>query len=315
MQLQIFKYQDGKLNRIEKVEPGCWINIAPPFDQEELQRGSEELGIPFDFIADSLDIDERSRYEKDEDTDLIVINTPVKNKGYTSVEANFITVPVGIISTPDFIVTVCRYNNPVLGKLISGKRSINPEDQSEFALKIFELNNYYYLYYLKELNNLRNQFEKELYNSSRNKELANLLNIQKSLVYFITNLKANELMMMKMQRTDFLKIKDDEEKTDLFEDILIDTSQAVEMADVYTRILNGTMDAFASIISNNLNMVMKRLTAVTIILMVPTLVASYYGMNVDLPLDENPMAFALIFGASIFAAIILAWVFLKKRWF
>ncbi len=315
MQLQIFKKQGDKLVQVEKIEPGCWINIAPPFNQDELQGVSEELGIPFDFIADSLDIDERSRYEHDEDADLILINTPVKNKGYTPVEASFVTVPVGIISKPDFIVTVCRYNNPVIGKLITGQKVSNPEDQSEFALKLFDLNNFYFLYYLKELNNLRNEFEKELYNSSRNQELANLLNIQKSLVYFLTNLRSNELMMMKMQRTDFLKIKDDEEKSDLYEDILIDTSQALEMAEVYTRILNGTLETFASIISNNLNMVMRRLTAVTIILMVPTLLASYYGMNVDLPLDENPNAFPMIFGASILFSIALTWFFLKKRWF
>lgn len=315
MQLQIFKQQDGQLTKIDRIEQGCWINIAPPFNQEELKRGAEELGIPFDFIADSLDIDERSRYEKEEEADLIVLNAPVKNKGYTSVEANFITVPVGIISTPEYIVTVSRYNNPVIGRLIKGQNKIDPADQSAFALTLFELNNHYFLHYLKELNNLRNAFEKELYFSSRNKELANLLNIQKSLVFFVTNLRANELMMMKMQRTDFLRIKDDEIKSDQFEDILIDTSQALEMADVYTRILNGTMDAFASIISNNLNMVMKRLTAVTIILMVPTLVASYYGMNVDLPLDAEPNAFPIIFGASIALAIGLAWFFLKKRWF
>jgi magnesium transporter len=219
MQLQIFIQENNQLVQVDSIREGCWINIAPPFNQEELKRGAEELGIPFDFIADSLDIDERSRYEKEEEADLIVLNAPVKNKGYSSVEANFITVPVGIISTPEFIVTVSRYNNPVIGGLIKGHHTINPADQSAFALKLFELNNHYFLQYLKELNNMRNAFEKELYYSSRNEELSNLLNIQKSLVYFVTNLRANELMMMKIQRTDFLRIKADEDKSDLFEDI------------------------------------------------------------------------------------------------
>jgi len=169
--------------------------------------------------------------------------------------------------------------------------------------------------YLKQLNSQRNAYEKELYNSSRNKELAKLLNIQKSLVYFLTSLRANELMMMKIKRTDFLQIKDDEEQLDFLEDIIVDCSQALEMSDVYTNILNGTMDAFASIISNNLNNIMKRLTAITIVLMVPTLVASFYGMNVSLPFDKSPFAFLIIMVVSLMLSFLLVFIFNRRKWF
>lgn len=182
-------------------------------------------------------------------------------------------------------------------------------------LKVFDRANFYYLQYLKDINLKRNSYEKELYNSSRNAELSNLMNIQKSLVYFLTNLRANELMMMKVKRTDFLEINALEKEKDLLDDIIVDTSQALEMSDVYTRILNGTMDAFASIISNNLNSIMRRLTAVTIVLMVPTLIASFYGMNVGLPGENNTFAFAGIILFSILISVIIALFFNRNRLF
>jgi magnesium transporter len=166
------------------------------------------------------------------------------------------------------------------------------------------------------MNKRRYLIEKELMHSSRNTELAKLLNIQKSLVYFVTDLRANELLMMKIQRTNFLGIKTDEEKNDLLSDIIIDSSQALEMATVYTNILNGTMDAFGSIISNNLNSVMKRLTSITIILMVPTLIASFFGMNfTNLPFEHANSGFFIIIFLSIFVSVILYLVFRKIRWF
>ena len=175
----------------------------------------------------------------------------------------------------------------------------------------------YYIQTLKKINNKRNIIEKELYDSSRNQELSKMLNLQKSLVYFLTNLRANEQVMMKVQRTNQLQFdKEDEMAHDYFQDIIIDNSQALEMANVYTNILNGTMDAFASIISNNLNNVMKRLTAVTIILMVPTLIASFYGMNVTtLPLAKTPLAFSIIVIGSILLSIAVFWFFMRKRFF
>ncbi|MEL7250222.1 MAG: magnesium transporter CorA family protein, partial [Bacteroidota bacterium] len=151
--------------------------------------------------------------------------------------------------------------------------------------------------------------------SSRNKQLVELLSIEKSLVYFMNSLSANELLKMKMKRTDFLQIRTDEDKADLFEDIIIDNSQALEMANVYTNILNGTMDAYGSIISNNLNLTIRRLTLITIILMVPTLIASFYGMNVPLPAQEFPYMSSIIIGVSIMISLLVAWYFQRKRLF
>lgn len=309
--------RDGKaLVRIDAVEPGCWVNIYPPFDKEGLEAIGRAYDVPLDFLVDSLDTDERSRYEREEEVDLVVLNTPVANEGRFETEAHYITVPIGIISTPDCILTISAFENKVIDDFVANRiKNFDPADQSLFTLQLFNRNVYYFLYYLREINNKRYAFESELYSSSRNKELKNLLDLQKSLVYFVTNLRANELMMNKIKRMDFLKIRGDEEKEDFLDDIIIDNSQASEMSDIYTNIMNGTMDAFASIISNNLGRVVQRLTAVTIVLMVPTLVASFYGMNVHLPLEEHSMAFTIILVVSVVLSLGMGGYFLRNRWF
>ena len=174
---------------------------------------------------------------------------------------------------------------------------------------------FHYLRCLKQLNLKRNLIEQELYDSSRSKDLKELLSIEKSLVFFVNSLSSNELLKMKMKRTDFLRIQQDEDLTDFFEDIIIDNSQALEMANVYTNILNGTMDAYSSIISNNLNKVIQRLTLVTIILMVPTLVASFFGMNVPVPFEKTNSAFLFIIIVSAVISLLIVWYFQRKRMF
>ncbi|MFQ5447807.1 MAG: magnesium transporter CorA family protein, partial [Saprospiraceae bacterium] len=192
----------------------------------------------------------------------------------------------------------------------------DPEDDQLFVLQILEQTVYRFLNCLKQLNQRRNLIEKELYFSSRNKELKSLLSIEKSLVYFVSSLSDNELLKMKMKRTDFLHLGMEEEKNDLFEDIVIDNSQALQMANMYTNILNGTMDAYGSIISNNLNLTIKRLTTITIILMVPTLVSSFMGMNVTLPVAyQARSSFFVILVISVVASLILAWYFQRKNLF
>ena len=309
------KKQHGNLQQLSALETGCWINLYGPFNSEETHQLSEKLSIDIDFITDSLDIDERSRYESEDGVDLIVLKTPVRNKGITDSEAIYITMPIGIIRTADNIITISPHRNPVLDYFMeTPPKAFNPDDVEAFILNIFERNVAVFQEFLKNLNNRRYAYEKELYNSSRNEDLANLLNIQKSLIYFVTNIRSNELMMMKTQRSNFLRIKD-QEKLDWLGDIVIENSQALEMSEMYSNILNGTMDTFASIISNNLNGVMKRLTSVTIVLMVPTLIASFYGMNVELPLAHHPFAFVIIFTLTIFISAAMAWYFLKKNWF
>jgi magnesium transporter len=307
---------DRKLKELEEPQLGCWINISPPFSHEELEEIAQQFDVPLDFFTDSLDIDERSRYEREDDVRLIVINTPILNEAEDENDAIYVTVPIGIILTIDHMITITAYGSPVLQLFLDGKvRNFDPSDESTFVLQIMEQTVYRYLTCLKKLNLKRNLIEKELYDSSRNKELKQLLSIEKSLVYFVNSLSANELLKMKMKRTDFLNIRDDEDKSDLFEDIIIDNSQALEMSNIYTNILNGTMDAYGSIISNNLNITIRRLTLITIILMVPTLVASFYGMNVPLPLEGKEYAIYIIITVSIVVSLLVTWYFQRKRMF
>ncbi len=313
--IEHYAKQAGTVVSTKWAEPGGWINIYPPFNRAEIEGMSKRLNIPFDYFIDSLDVDERSRFESDDGLQFIVLNTPVSNLS-AEIEADYITVPLGIIESEDYLVTISSVENQVVKHFQNNQfKKLDIDNHSNFVLRLFDQSNHLYLHYLKELNRQRNAYEKELYNSSRNKELAKLLNIQKSLVYFLTSLRANELMMMKIKRTDFLQIKDKEEELDFLEDIIVDCSQALEMSDVYTNILNGTMDAFASIISNNLNNIMKRLTAITIVLMVPTLVASFYGMNVALPFDKSPYAFVIIMVLSLLLSFLLIFVFNRRKWF
>lgn len=303
---------------MERAEAPCWINIAPPFSHTELEALASNLDIPLDFLTDSLDLDERSRYEREEEDRLIVVNTPILNGENHENDAIYITIPIGIILTGEYIVTITPQENPVLNLFLENKKkNFNPENNELFILQIMEQNVFRFLTCLKKLNLERNSIEKRLYDSSRNKELRQLLSIEKSLVYFVNTLSSNELLKMKMKRSDFLKIRDDEILTDLFEDIIIDNSQALEMSNVYTNILNGTMEAYASIISNNLNVVIQRLTLITIILMVPTLVASFFGMNVPVPFKtgDNNYAFFYIIIFSLIVSLVLAWWFRRKRLF
>ena len=232
------------------------------------------------------------------------------------IDAYFLTVPIGIILVGGYLITITAYENPVLDKFLA-QRVKNPDisDHKYFVLQILEQNVLRFLNCLKQLNMKRNLIERELYDSSRNKELRQLLSIEKSLVYFLNSLSANELLKLKMKRSDYLGIRSDEVLTDLFEDIIIDNTQASEMAKVYTEILNGTMDAYTSIISNNLNVVIQRLTLITIILTVPTLVASLYGMNVDLPFSDSPLAFWMVLVVSTVLSGLLVWYFQRKRLF
>jgi len=314
--IECFKILNRKVEKIDAPESGCWINIHPPIAKGEIETFAKTHQIELDFLQDSLDIDERSRYEKEEDVRLILVNAPTLNNSAPENESLYLTVPIGIISTPDNIVTISSHERTVLKRFKKGKvKNFDPMNQQKFVLQIFEQIVQDYLVCLKKLNKKRNEVEKELYDSSRNKELRNLLSIEKSLVYFVNSLSANDMLKLKMKRTDFLGIRNDEELTDLFEDIIIDNSQALEMSNVYTNILNGTMEAYASIISNNLNMVIQRLTLVTIILMVPTLVASLYGMNVPLPFKNSEYSFYFIVIFSLVISALLAWFFRRKRLF
>jgi magnesium transporter len=307
---------DNRLRELEGPQPGCWVNISPPFSHEELEEVSQLFDAPLDFLTDSLDLDERSRYEREEEVRFILLNSPILNEKEDENDAIYITVPIGILITLDAVITISAYDNPVIRMFLDNKvKNFNPSDDKLFVLQLFEQNVYRFLTCLKKLNSKRNLIEQELYDSSRNQELKLLLSIEKSLVYFLNSLSSNELLLLKMKRTDFLQIARDEDMTDLFEDIIIDNSQAMEMSKVYSDILSGTMDAYGSIISNNLNLTIQRLTLITIILMVPTLMASFYGMNIQLPFQDHPFAMVGVLVASLGLSAGIAWYFQRKRMF
>ena len=304
-----------RLVELTEPDPGCWVHLAPPFAPDELDEFARRFDFDPAFLTDSLDLDERARYERDGDVRFVLINTPVKNKNAAAEnEAYFITVPIGVLLTIEHVVTISAFETPVLEKFLENNvRDFNPADEKRFVLQLLEQNVYHFLSCLKTLNLRRNRIEKELMNSSRNAELRQLLSIEKSLVYFVNSLSANELLKMKMKRTDFLHINGDEDLTDLFEDIIIDNSQALSMANVYTNILNGTMDAYSSIISNNLNIVIHRLTIITVVLMVPTLISSFLGMNIPNGIPEHPWAFYATIVAVVLITGGLYWVMKKRK--
>lgn len=315
--IQFYAREDGHLKQLQQAAPGCWINIHPPYEPAELDAFASSRDIPSDYLTDSLDPDERSRYERwDDNLRFILIQTPILNPDEDENQPIYVTVPIGLLLTPDTIITISAHENTILKKFIDGKvKNADPADISSFILHILDENVWSYLDSLKRLNLKRNLIEQELYDSSRNAELKQLLRIEKSLVYFVNSLSVNDLIKHKIKRTDFLRIAQDEEKADLFEDILIDNNQALDMANRHTNILSGTMEAYASIVSNNLNIFIQRLTVVTIILAVPTLVFSFFGMNVPLPLSAKPNAFYYVLFLTGMLIIFLVWFFRRKQLF
>jgi magnesium transporter len=311
--IQYLKNINNQTIEIDRPEKGIWVNLVPPFKEEEFMELSDTLEIPIEFLRDSLDIDERPRYELEDNVRFIVIKTPTENNSFNDSDAFYITIPICIILTHNQIVTVNSFDNGAIKKFLHTFEKRHPDKRSMMVLKVFEKVVQTFLEYLKEINHRRNLYEQKLYDSNLNQELLNLMRIQKSLVYFVTALRSNELLMLKMERTNFLGLT--EEEREFLNDLIVDTSQALEMANVYTNILSSTMDAFASIISNNLNNVMKRLTSITIILSLPILVTSIYGMNVEIPYSHTQHAFYIPVILSVLVSVIIAWYFMKKKWF
>lgn len=311
--IQFFKNINHQTIEIDKAENGVWVNVLPPLKQEEFSELSNELSIPLDFLTDSLDIDERSRFEEEDNVKLIVIKTPTENNSFNESDAYYITIPICIILTHNQIVTVNSFDNPAIKKFLDTFRNRTEDKKNMMVLKIFEKVTQAFMQYLKEINQRRNAMEQKLYASSRNEELLELMKIQKSLVYFVTALKSNEMLLMKLSRTNFLTLHEDEKE--LLEDLIVDTSQALEMANIYTNILSSTLDAFASIIANNQNQVLKRLAVITIVLTFPVLIASLFGMNVPSGFEHSKYAFYIVAFLSLGIALIIGWYFFRKKIF
>lgn len=297
----------------KKFEKGNWINMIAP-TEEEIKLVCKKLKIQEDFIRDSLDYEEKARidYEEDDDTTLFIIDVPVMEKENN--EEIHSTMPLGmIVVRDDYFITVALKNNKIISELEKSKviNSIITYKKSRIILQIFYKNAEMYLTELKKINREKEKTEKELNSSMKNKELLKMLALEKSLVYFTTSLKSNEIVMEKTLRGRIIKLYEEDE--DLLEDAIIENKQAMEMAKIYSDILSGTMDAYASIISNNLNIVMKVLAAITIILSIPTIIGSFWGMNVNVPFAENAFGFYLIVGASILITILTYLVFKKRN--
>jgi magnesium transporter len=311
--IQFFKNINHQTIEVDRPENGTWVNLLPPLRQQEFAKLSEELDIPLDYLTDSLDIDERARFDEEENVKLIVIKTPTENNSFNESDAYYITIPICIILTHHQIVTVNSFENGAIKKFLNTFQNRHPDKKNLMVLKIFEKITQTYMEYLKEINQRRNIMEQKLYDSNRNEELLELMRIQKSMVYFVTALRSNELLLLKLARTNFLGLN--EEELAVLEDLAVDMSQALEMANIYTNILSSTLDAFASIISNNMNNVLKRLTSITIILSLPALVTGIYGMNVPIPYSGSRYAFYIPILLSIGISIIISWYFMKKKWF
>ncbi len=311
--IQLFKNIEGVTTSVDKPENGTWVNILPPFKQEEFTEIANKLDVPIEFLQDSLDIDERPRFEVADNVKMIVIKTPTENNSFNDSDSFYITIPICIILTHHQIVTVNSFENGAIKKFLNTFQNRHPDKRNMMVLKIFEKVTQTFIEYLKEINHRRNMLEQRLYEANRNEELFELMRIQKSLVYFVTALRSNELLLIKLQRTNMLGLNEDE--LELLNDQIIDMSQALEMANIYTNILSSTLDAFASIIANNQNLVLKRLAGITIILQFPVLVASIYGMNVPIPFADSPHAFYVPIALALGISSIMAWYFVKKKWF
>lgn len=301
----------NKIEEIKEFKKGSWISLISP-SELEIKRVCESLNIQEDFIRDALDFEEKARIDKEEedDTTLFVVDVPIIEKN----EENdvYTTMPLGmIVVRDDFFITVSLRKNRIIEDFEKRKiKDFQTYKKSKLIFQILYLNSSYYLSYLKQINKETEIAEYILKNSMKNKELLKLLSLEKSLVYFTTSLKSNELVMEKTMRGKIIKLYEEDE--DILEDAITENKQAIEMSKIYSDILNGTMDAYASIISNNLNGVMKFLTSITIVLAVPTMISSFWGMNVNLPFQLNKFGFPIMIGISVTLTLLVTW-WLKKK--
>ena len=303
--------ETNELQEIREFRKGSWINLVNP-SENEIKKVCENINIQEDFIRDALDYEEKARIDKEEDdnTILFVVDVPISEKG----EENeiYTTMPLGMIVVRDeFFLTVSLRKNKIIESFEKRKiKNFQTYKKTRFIFQILYLNSSYYLNYLKQINKETEIAEYILKNSMQNKELLKLLSLEKSLVYFTTSLKSNEIVMEKTLRGKIVKLYEEDEE--ILEDAITENRQAIEMAQIYSNILNGTMDAYASIISNNLNGVMKFLTSITIILAVPTMISSFWGMNVKLPFENSPMGFLIMVLIAIIMTIAVT-LWLNKK--
>lgn len=315
--LEFYKTFDDGTRRIDAPEKGCWINAIAP-NEEERNFLIEHIGVLPEFVKSSLDDEESSHIDYDDDFDqtLVIIDYPDsdesdvnKNEDYTTLQ--YKTNPMGIVILKGYVVTISLYESWSLQDMAQGRiRQMDTRLKTRFLLLLVLRISQQYLVYLRQIDRLSSRTESKLHQSMENKELIQMLGLEKSLVFFSTSLKADEITLNKIMRGKMIKLYEEDE--DLLEDVMIEINQAIEMCNIYSNILSGTMDAFASVISNNLNIVMKVLTVITIVMAIPNIIFSFYGMNVSgLPAPHVlfPTAIAVI------ACLVAILIFKKKDMF
>ena len=313
--IQIYKSiseNNPSLKILDNLEPGCWINIVAPSD-EELILISKKTDVPLSFLKAPLDDEETSRIDIEDNVLLVVVDIP-----FTEMEDNSLTYdtyPLAIIHTEKQIITVCLKNSRILTDFVNGKvKSFYSFKKSRFILQILSRISNSYLTYLRQIDKKSLMIEKRLHKSMKNRELIQLHSLEKSLVYFSTSLKANEITLEKMLKLDIMQKY--EADHDLLEDVIIENKQAIEMTEIYSNILASTMDFFASVISNNLNIVMKILASVTILMAIPTVIGGLFGMNFQrMPLITNEYGFEITMIITIILTFSAAYLLYKKDMF
>lgn len=305
--ISYYKTINGRIQEIEAYEPGCWINCIEP-EGEEVASLIKDFNIEPDFFRASLDEEESSHIDHENGVTLIIIDIPAVEKFDKSIR--YTTMPIGIMITEKNVITVSLRDNPILSEFSEGVvKDVLTNYKTQFVFHIMLRVATKYLQYLKQIDKISDHVEQQMKKSMKNQEIIQLFEIQKSLVYFSSSLKADEITLEKLMRGRHIKLYDDDQ--DLLEDVLIEIKQAIEMVGIHLNIMSGTMDTFASVINNNLNMVMKVLASLTLIVSIPTVVSGLYGMNINggLPFDEF-WWFPLLLSAVM---MFIAYLILKKK--
>lgn len=300
---------EAGMSQLDEFAPKCWVNVEFP-DDDDLSFLTEELGVPSEFLSDIADVDERPRTEREDDWQFTVLRIPLESniQGLP-----YMTVPFGIITGPLATITVCYRRSQLLPDFISHirRKNISIASQPDFITRIIYSSAVWFLKYLKLIYLEVTRAEKELEESVRNEDLMRIMRLQKALVYFSTSIRGNEAVLGRLRTA--TRVGDID--PDLVEDVGIELRQAYNTTNIYTDICNSTMDALGSIISNNVNTIMKRMTSFQIVLTIPTMIASFYGMNVDVLISHWRFSFVFIILVSLLLSATAFVLFRRIKWF
>ncbi len=311
MDIYTMPAQSRELIKLDEMKQGCWINLENPSDKE-LEEVARITGAGEDMLKAALDEEERARIETEDGNTLIIVDIPIIDDSADWYV--YSTLPMGIITAGDYFITVCLRDTAVIGDFIKGRvRNFDANKRTRFIYQILYLNAIKFLHCLKQIDKTSMRVQQSLHRSMKNKELIQLLDLEKALVYFSTSLNSNQIVIDRLRSMATIKHYEDDD--DILDDVIVENKQAIEMATIYRDIMSGTMDAFASVISNNQNIVMKFLAAITIILTIPTIVASLWGMNVGVPFEGQVWGFWVVVGIIIAITIPVLIIMIKKRMF